>query len=149
MKFLILAADFYPDITASLINGATKALEQSAQLTDPPALELKRVKGALELPLALSIHRKGSYDGAMALGCIIKGETLHFDLVANHSFSGLMEVATRHQLPLGYGIITALNRSQALERAKPPPQRNAGWDAAEALVALVTQKPEPLVSHTK
>lgn len=135
-RFLIVEARFYDDIGSLLLAGAEKVLQQSAARYD-----IIRVPGALEIPQALSIMLDGAiaandpYRGAIALGCVIRGETYHFEIVAGESSRALMDIAVSRRLPLGNGILTVENEAQALIRAKPD-QGDKGGDAARAALAV-------------
>lgn len=136
-KVLIIAADFYQEITESLIRGAHSALGTRAAVV--------RVPGALELPQALNLlsagdSHQGCYEGYVALGCVIKGETDHYRLVADCCSRGIFEVALRRNLAVGFGVITAASRRQAEVRAAEPPGRNLGFRAAEACLRLLQLK---------
>ena len=133
-KLLILAADFYPQIAEMLRAGARLAVRNSAF----EAEELP-VPGALELPQALNFAA-GKYQGYVVLGCVIKGETDHYRLVVSRCSQGVSTVALRHNLAVGFGVITAASKAQALKRAEEPPGRNLGFSAAEACLRLVALK---------
>lgn len=135
-RFLIIEARFYDAIGALLLQGAEAALKEAGATWD-----IISVPGALEIPIAASIALATRPDlaGVVALGCIIRGETYHFETVANESARGLMEVATRHRLPLGNGILSVENEAQALVRADPQ-LGNKGADAARAAISLYVLK---------
>lgn len=134
---LIIEARFYEDISEELLRGATGAIE-SAGATH----ERITVPGALEIPAALSIAldamERGviQFDGVVCLGCVIRGETKHFDLVAEQSARALMDIATDESLALGNGILTVENEQQAWARARVG-ESNKGGDAAEAALMMV------------
>ncbi|MGA8170834.1 MAG: 6,7-dimethyl-8-ribityllumazine synthase [Methylocystis sp.] len=136
-KILVVAARFNDNIVSLLREGALAALERlGAKVT------LIEVPGALEIAPAIAIaleftRRAGaSYDGAVALGCVIRGETYHFEIVANESARALTDLSVVHRLPLGNGILTVENEQQALVRADPK-QGDKGADAALAALSLV------------
>lgn len=139
LKFLIIESPYYTQICDALIEGATAYLnEQSA------SFERIKVPGALEIPLAIKIAHesvKVNYDGYIALGCVIRGETSHYDIVCNESAAGLTRLALDHNLAIGNGILTCDTMEQALVRALPD-QKNKGKDAAQAALALAQYKKE-------
>jgi 6,7-dimethyl-8-ribityllumazine synthase len=141
-RFLIVEARFYEDIGSLLFEGATRVFEQAAA-----KYEVLRVPGALEIPIAMAIAldqaiEKGSpYAGAIALGCVIRGETHHFEIVADESARALMDLAVSRKLAFGNGIVTVENEAQALERAGHN-QGDKGGDAARAALALYRLKRE-------
>jgi len=133
MRVLIVEARFYPEISDALYEGAMKALTGAGVATERVA-----VPGALEIPGAIR-QAAGRYDGFVALGCVIRGETYHFEIVSNESARGLMDLAIREGLCIGNGILTVENEEQALVRAAPD-RGNKGGDAAQACLALIQLK---------
>lgn len=137
-RVLIVEARFYEDIADALFEGAKAIIEASD--FDYDRID---VPGALELPAAIrfAMNRKGekAYDGYVALGCVIRGETAHFDVVVNESARGLQQLAIEHQLCIGNGIITVENEAQAWDRARKDRQ-DKGGQAALAAVALIGLK---------
>src|SRR4029078_6841722 len=138
---LIIESRFYEDISDELARGAVAELEKSR--IDYERLE---VPGSLEIPLALSlalatgfVGRAGRHRGCIALGCVIRGETAHYDIVARESATGLYTLAVQSAVPLGNGILTCDSREQALARASVA-GRNKGGDAARAVLALFMLK---------
>ncbi len=136
-KILVVAARFNDNIVSLLREGALAALERlGAEAT------LVEVPGALEIApaiaIALDVARTcdASYDGVVALGCVIRGETYHFEIVANESARALTDLSVSNRLPLGNGILTVENEQQAVLRADPR-QGDKGGDAALAALALV------------
>lgn len=127
---LIIAGDFYRDIAQPMIDGASRALE-SAGLS----FEVITVPGALEIPGAIAQAELAGadYAGYVALGCVIRGETTHYDYVCGESARGLMELSLGG-VPVGNGILTVENREQAMARAV---DKNKGADAAQACMALI------------
>jgi len=136
-KILIVEALFYPHIAKGLRDGAAAALEEAGA-----RFERIAVPGALEIPPAILFATRAAeknaaaYDGFVALGCVIRGETAHFEIVANQSAAGLMELSVRYGLAIGNGILTCDNEEQAIARAAPG-VRNKGGDAARACLALI------------
>ena len=130
-RFLIVEARFYDEIGAMLLAGATRALE-AADAT----IEVVKVPGALEIPVAIALMvEEGAYAGVIALGCVIRGETYHFEIVAGESSRALTQFAVDWRLCLGNGILTVENEAQAIVRADPE-QGDKGGDAARAALAL-------------
>jgi 6,7-dimethyl-8-ribityllumazine synthase len=135
-RFLIVEARFYDDVGALLLEGAIAALKRAEA-----ACLCWQVPGALEIPIALAIaldmaETSGApFQGAVALGCVIRGETPHFEIVARESARASMDLAIAKKLPFGNGILTVEKRAQALLRADPK-QGDKGGDAARAALAL-------------
>lgn len=130
-RFLIVEARFYDDLNDMLIDGARARLEEFGHSVD-----VLTVPGSLEVPGAVAMAAEsGRYDGFVALGVVIRGETYHFEIVANESARGIMAL-TMDGIPIGNGILTVENCSQALVRADPR-QANKGAGAAEAAMALL------------
>jgi 6,7-dimethyl-8-ribityllumazine synthase len=130
-RVLIVEARFYPEISDALYEGASRAL---ADVT----IERITVPGALEIPAAIRLAQN-RYDGFVALGCVIRGETHHFEVVANESARGLMDLMVRDGLCIGNGILTVEDEQQALTRARRE-ELDKGGDAARACLSLVTLK---------
>lgn len=139
-NILIVEARFYDHISDGLLDGAKAALEKAGATFDRVA-----VPGALEVPAAILFAAKASegagktYDGFIALGCVIRGETYHFEIVSNESARGLTDLALHHGLCIGNGILTVENEEQALVRAKRD-GLDKGGDAARACLALIELK---------
>ena len=131
-RVLILEARFYKDIADQLVAGAGAALDEAGARHDRIA-----VPGAFELPAALAMAiDSGRYDGFVALGCVIRGETSHYEHVCGECARGLAALAERHRIALGFGVVTAENRDQAWERAATD-RKNKGADAAKACLAMM------------
>lgn len=136
-NILIVEARFYAHISDALLDGATAALEKAGA-----HFERIAVPGALEIPSAILFAAKAgegagkTFDGFIALGCVIRGETYHFEIVANQSSAGLMRLGLDHGLCIGNGILTVENEEQALERAARD-RLDKGGDAARACLALM------------
>ena len=139
-RALIVEARFYDDIQDALLEGAVAELE-AAGLTH----DVITVPGALEIPAAIAIaldaaERKGRpYHAVIALGCVIRGDTIHFEIVSMESSRALMDLAVERKVPLGNGIITVNTEEQAWARARPN-ELNKGGDAARAAVAMLRIK---------
>ncbi|SIN98415.1 6,7-dimethyl-8-ribityllumazine synthase [Rhodovulum sp. ES.010] len=128
VKLLVAVAPFYRDIADMLIAGAGAKLDAVGATHD-----LVEVPGALELPAAIALaHRMSNYDGYVALGCVIRGETTHYETVCNDSSRGLMLLGLQGAL-IGNGILTVENHEQAVVRAKPEDMDKGGGAAAAAL----------------
>ncbi len=130
-RILIIAGNFYRDIAEPMIKGAQAALDAAGV-----SHEVVEVPGALEIPgvIAQAEIADAEFDGYIALGCVIRGETTHYDYVCGESARGLMDL-TLEGVALGNGILTVENRAQAMVRAA---EKNKGKDAAEACLALLT-----------
>lgn len=139
-NILIVEARFYENISDGLLDGAAAALEKAGATFDRIA-----VPGALEIPAAVLFAAKASegagktYDGFVALGCVIRGETYHFEVVSNESARGLVDLALQHGLCIGNGILTVETEEQAMDRARRDGQ-DKGGDAARACLALIDLK---------
>lgn len=139
-RILVVSARFNAEIVGMLRDGALAALERlGAQAT------VIEVPGALEIAAAAAIaldaaEKSGApFDGVVALGCVIRGETYHFEIVANESARALTDLSVSRRLPLGNGILTLENEAQAILRADPK-QGDKGADAALAAMALIRLK---------
>ena len=135
-NLLIVEARFYDDISDALLDGAKAALAQAGATFD-----VVTVPGALEVPAAIAMALRGdkNYDGYLALGCVIRGETKHFDIVAGESARGIMDIAVAYAAAIGNGIITVENEEQAWARARAAEQ-NKGGAAAEAALRMIALK---------
>jgi 6,7-dimethyl-8-ribityllumazine synthase len=139
-RVLIVEARFYDGIANALLAGATEAL-RAAQAE----FDCISVPGALEIPTAIAMaldaarRRRRPYDGVVALGCVIRGETIHFEIVSQLSASGLMELSVARTIPIGNGIITVDTEAQAWTRARLE-EDDKGGDAARAALAMIDIK---------
>ena len=133
-RLLIVEARFYDHLNDLLIEGAAAALEEGGHKYD-----VVTVPGALEIPGAVALAAEsGRYDGFVAIGVVIRGETYHFEIVSNESARGLMALAL-DGLPIGNGILTVENEEQALVRADAA-QKDKGGEAAKAALAMLALK---------
>ena len=130
-KFLIVEARFYDHLNDMVVAGARAELERSGH-----SFEVMTVPGALEIPGAIAMAAESDrYDGFVAIGVVIRGETYHFEIVAGESARGIMAL-TMDGVPIGNGILTVENEAQALVRADPT-QKDKGGEAAKAALALL------------
>ena len=133
-KFLIVEARFYEHLNDMLIAGARAVLANAGH-----AVEVVTVPGALEIPGAIALADQAeTYDGYVAIGVVIRGETYHFEIVAGESARGIMAL-TMDGVAIGNGILTVENEAQALVRADPG-QKDKGGEAAKAALALLALK---------
>jgi 6,7-dimethyl-8-ribityllumazine synthase len=137
-RLLIVEARFYDDIGEMQLTGARAAVAAAGA-----TCEVLSMPGALEIPAAMAIAVDQAaaagkpFDGVVALGCIIRGRTYHFEIVSNESARALMDLSVSRKLPLGNGILTVENEAQAIVRADPQ-QGDKGGDAVRAALALVS-----------
>lgn len=130
-KFLIVEARFYDHLNDMLVAGAKAAIKAAGH-----EAEVITVPGALEIPGAMALaDQSGDYDGYVAIGVVIRGETYHFEIVAGESARGIMAL-TMDGMAIGNGILTVENEAQALVRANPA-QKDKGGEAAKAALALL------------
>ena len=126
-KYLIVIADYYKDISKGLLKSAMDILPKSS------FIKTIKVPGVFEIPVTISKNIK-KYDAFLALGCVIKGETPHFDFISQASTNAIMDLSVISKKPIGNGIITCLNMKQAKARKKK------GAEAAEAVISIISQK---------
>ncbi len=140
VRVLIVEARFYDGLADELLRGAREALAAAGAVVD-----VVTVPGALEIPATIAImleraeQRGAPYDAVVALGCVIRGETGHYDIVAGESSRALMDLSVARRLPLGNGILTVENEDQAWARARVT-EMNKGAGAAEAALAVLRLK---------
>ena len=133
IKAGIVVAKFNSDITKKLLKGAENALRKE----NISAWNVLEVDGALEIPLATQkLAKSGDYDFLVALGCVIRGQTAHFEYVSKESIGGVMQVSLKFDLPIGVGILTTENMDQALARIKGVDSQNKGYEACKAALNL-------------
>lgn len=134
-KILIIEANFYEHISKNLLDGATQKAKELGYDYD-----VLTVPGALEIPAVISMaNESDKYCGYVALGCVIRGETSHYDIVANESARGLNQLAIEKKIAIGNGILTVENEEQALVRSDPA-KKNKGGFAANACVEMIKIK---------
>jgi 6,7-dimethyl-8-ribityllumazine synthase len=140
LHMLIVESRFYDNISDELLQGAMRVLDHAGARYDRVT-----VPGTLEIPAAIVIavdaarRRRAPYDGIIALGCVIRGETYHFEIVANESARGLTDLALNERLAIGNGILTVENEAQAYARARLD-QGDKGGAAARAALTMVALK---------
>ncbi|MDP1884413.1 MAG: 6,7-dimethyl-8-ribityllumazine synthase [Candidatus Moranbacteria bacterium] len=134
LKIAIVASKFNPDITGKMFVGAVEILRKSGVLEKN--IRTVWVPGAFEIPLACQkLAQTKKYDGIIALGCVIKGDTDHYHYVSSGSIRGVMDVMLKTDLPIGLGIITTANLKQAQERSSG--RHNKGAEAAQAVLEVI------------
>ena len=138
-KVLLVCSPYYEEITQNLIKGASKVL-----MSNSVDYKIIHVPGALEIAPAIKIYfeKKSTnilFDGFVALGCIIRGETYHFEIVSNESARALSCLSIEYSIPIGNGILTVENKNQALIRSNPL-KLNKGAGAALACLSLINHK---------
>ena len=126
-KILIVSANYYKDITNGLINSAIKLISRKNKI------KMIEVPGVFEIPVVIS-KNINKYDAFLALGCVIKGQTPHFDFISQASINAIMDLSIKSKKPIGNGIITCLNMSQAKAR------KMKGAEAAKAVISILSQK---------
>jgi 6,7-dimethyl-8-ribityllumazine synthase len=138
---LIIEARFHDELADALLEGAVAALEAAGATHD-----VVTVPGALEIPAVISLALDGAenggtvYDGYVALGCVIRGDTYHFEIVANESSRGLMDLAVQESLAIGNGILTTENEEQAWVRARMAEGDKGGFAARAALTMMALRE---------
>ena len=126
-NFLIVDANYYKDISSGLLKSATNLLPKNSKV------KIINVPGVFEIPVTISKNIK-KFDGFIALGCVIKGQTPHFDFISQASTDAIMKLSINSKKPIGNGIITCLNMKQAKARKKK------GAEAANAVLSVLSQK---------
>ena len=136
VRILIVEGRFYADLSDELLRGAADAITAVGA-----EYEVITVPGALEIPAVNAIAEKaGGFDGYVALGCVIRGETYHFEIVSNESSRGLMDLATRKRLAIGNGILTVEDEEQAWARAKVSEGDKGGFAARACLDVIALRR---------
>jgi 6,7-dimethyl-8-ribityllumazine synthase len=125
-KYLIVISSYYQSISLGLLNSAMKLLPKSS------IIKVIKVPGVFEIPVTISKNIK-KYDAFLALGCVIKGKTPHFDFISQASTNAIMQLSVESKKPIGNGIITCLNMRQAIVRKKK------GREAAQAVISVLSQ----------
>ena len=132
-KILIVASDYYKEISNNLIDGVTSYLNEFH--FDWIDYEIIYTPGSFEIPFLINRNKK-NYAGFIALGCIIRGETYHFELISNEVTRKIMDLSININKPIGFGVLTCENIEQALERSDPN-KLNKGAEAAKACLELI------------
>jgi 6,7-dimethyl-8-ribityllumazine synthase len=130
-KICIVIANYYPKVSKDLLFGVTSELKKIKNIN----IKTIYVPGIFEIPFVISKNLK-FFDGFIALGCVIKGETPHFDFISLSTFSAIMDLSITYKKPIGNGIITCLNLKQSLERSNPN-KKNKGGESAKALLSIL------------
>ena len=125
-KILIVLANYYTEISDGLLKSASKNIPKSSYV------KIIRVPGVFEIPVTISKNLK-KFDAFLALGCVIKGQTPHFDFISQASTNAIMDISVSQKKPVGNGIITCLNMKQAKAR------KNKGAEAAKAVISILSQ----------
>ena len=135
-NFLIVVANYYDKIALDLLSGAELVLKAYRI----PAVNKITVPGIFEIPVVIARNIK-KFDAFIALGCVIKGQTPHFDYICSAVTNGIMDISITHKKPIGYGILTCLNKKQALERSNPKQDKQGkGGEAAEAVIKILRNR---------
>ena len=124
---MIVIADYYKEITKGLLNNALKSIPKKS------LIKIIRVPGVFEIPVTISKNIK-KYDAFLALGCVIKGETPHFDFISSATTNAIMDLSVNYKKPIGNGVITCLNQRQGKAR------KEKGKEAVKAVISILSQK---------
>ena len=133
-KVLIVSANYYKDISKSLVKDAISTLDK-ANIKHQTIF----VPGVFEIPIIIAKKIK-KYNGFIALGCVIKGETPHFDFISKSSIDGIMNLSINSKKPIGNGILTCFNKSQAIKRSETKGSGRKGKEAAKAVISVLKLK---------
>ena len=138
-KILIVNANYYKKISKSLVLSSKKKLNRKFKI------DIINVPGIYEIPIAIRKHIN-RFDGFIALGCVIKGQTPHFDLICYSTFNSILNLSITFNKPIGNGIITAYNMRQALQRCKSSSSKksNKGLEAANAVISILQNGPKKI-----
>ena len=139
-KILIINSNYYKKISKNLVDNAVKKL-----ILAKFKINILDVPGIFEIPITIRKNIK-KYDGFIALGCVIKGETPHFDFISSSTFSAIMNISILYNKPVGNGIITALNIKQAIARSNKfnSKKPNKGSEAAKAVISILNNEPKKI-----
>ena len=139
-KILIINSNYYEKISNNLVLNAKKKL-----LKAKFKISILDVPGSFEIPIAIKRNIK-KFDGFIALGCVIKGQTPHFDLICSSLFNSILSLSINYNKPIGNGVITALNLSQATQRSKKSNTKkpNKGSEAANAVISILYNEPKKI-----
>ena len=138
-KYLIVIADYYKDISKGLLNSALSSIPKTN------IIKIISVPGVFEIPVTISKNIK-KYDAFLALGCVIKGQTPHFEFICSSTFHAILNLSVDFNKPIGNGIITALNLSQARQRSNKSLNKkpNKGSEAANAVISIYKNGPKKI-----
>jgi len=139
-KILIINSNYYKNISSDLVINAKKRLKLAKY-----SISKIDVPGVFEIPVAIRKNIK-KFDGFIAVGCVIKGQTPHFNLICNSTFNAILTLSINFNKPIGNGIITALNMNQAIARSKKSPLKkpNKGSEAANAVISILKNEPKQI-----
>ena len=139
-KILIINSNYYKNISKNLVFNAIKTLNFEKKY-----ISLIEVPGIFEIPIAIRKNIK-KFDGFIALGCVIKGETPHFNFICSSTFDAILKISIDYNKPIGNGIITALNEKQAISRSEKSSLKkpNKGSEAAKAVIAILKNEPKKI-----
>ncbi len=136
LSIAVIVSRFNAEITDGLLAGAREALAEAGVGTDD--VTVVRVPGAFEIPVtAMRLAESGKYNAVVCLGCLVKGDTAHFEYIADATARGIMDVALATAVPVAFGVLTAFTDEQAVQRSRPGPE-NKGREAALAAVEMAT-----------
>ena len=134
LRFAIVVSRFNEEITEGLLRGAQELFAERSIPAE--AIKVFRVPGAFEIPLAAKrLGESGEFDAIVCLGCLIKGDTMHFEYIADATSHGIMHAATSTGLPMAFGVLTTITEEQAMERSRPGAE-NKGREAAAAALEM-------------
>ena len=131
MKILFVCAEYYPEISKLLTNNAYSIIKKESKNFKFATIKLIKVPGIFEIPVVIAKNIK-KYDAFIALGCVIKGETPHFDLISQSVTNAIMNLSITYKKPIGNGIITSFNKDQAFKRAS-----RKGKEAVKAIISVL------------
>ena len=137
-KILIVNANYYKDIANELVKSSSIILKRNKY-----KISILTVPGVFEIPVAIKKNIK-KFDAFIALGCVIKGKTPHFNLICKSSFQAIMNLSISSSKPIGNGIITALNKKQAIDRSRRANSKNKGLEAAKAVMSILKNGPKKI-----
>ena len=137
-KILIVNASYYKDIANELVKSSSIILKRNKY-----KISILTVPGVFEIPVSIKKNIK-RFDAFIALGCVIKGKTPHFDLICKSSFEAIMNLSIFSSKPIGNGIITAFNKKQAIDRSRRTNSKNKGLEAAKAVMSILKNGPKKI-----
>ena len=137
-KILIVNANYYKDIANELVKSSSIILKRNKY-----KISILTVPGVFEIPVAIKKNIK-KFHAFIALGCVIKGKTPHFDLICKSSFEAIMNLSISSSKPIGNGIITAFNKKQAIDRSRKTNSKNKGLEAAKAVMSILKNGPKKI-----